>query len=244
MKNPPARMTTVMSGYGGNGYGGKPQSPPPDLPSLLCDQRILFLGMPLVPSVTELLVAELLFMNYDKPDKPIFMYINSSGSQTPEGEPVALDSEAFAILDTMQYVDAEVQTVCIQKAHGNAMLLLAGGAKGKRFSFPNASLMTTPPRIGRNQDSVSNLMIKANELENTTSNFIDSMQEFTGQPREQVEKDMSRTRYFTAEQAIEYGLIDRVVPPSKKMQERAAANAANHASMLDEAAAKIAGSSA
>ena len=119
---------------GAGGYGGNVS--PPDLPSLLLNGRICFLGMPLVTQVTELIVAQLLFLNYDSGtsggmDKPIYLYINSSGSQEQK-QAVGFETEATAILDTIAYVQPPVHTVAISKAHGNAALLLAAGAKGKQ----------------------------------------------------------------------------------------------------------------
>jgi len=193
------------------GGGGVPAQAPPDLPSLLLNARICYLGMPLVPSVTELIIAELLFLGYDSPEKPVYFYINSTGSQTANGEAVGFETEAYAILDTMRYVAPEMHTVCVGKAWGNAAMLLASGKKGCRHSLPHSSIQTCPPRLNRTQDIATNVMIKANELESNTQTYVEFLSEFTGRDKEECYKDVGRTRWFTPETALEYGLIDKVI---------------------------------
>merc|ERR1711977_371232 len=124
-----------------------PGNPPPDLPSLLMDQRIVYLGMPLTSQVTELLIGEVLWLNFSNSEKPIHVYINSIGSQSLAGETLGFDNEAYAILDTLRYVRPEYHTLCIGRAFGNAVILLASGKSGLRASLPNACIMTCPPRI-------------------------------------------------------------------------------------------------
>jgi len=210
MHSPPTRMVTSMAGGGGGGGGGGPQAPP-DLPSLLLNARICYLGMPLVPSVTELIVAELLWLGSDNPEKPVYFYVNSTGSQTPEGQSVGFETEAYAIMDTMQYIRPDIHTVCIGKAYGNAAMLLASGKKGCRYALPNSSIMLCPPRMNRKVDSATNLMIQANELYDNTGTYLEYLTEFTGKERSELEKDIARTNYFTPQQAVTYGLIDKVV---------------------------------
>lgn len=138
MSSQPTRAVTSMRASGGG--GGAPAQAPPDLPSLLLNARICYLGMPLVPSVTELLIAELLWLNFDNPEKPVYFYVNSTGSQSPDGKAVASETEAYAVLDTLHYIRPDVHTVCVGKAHGNAAMLLASGKKGCRYALPNASI--------------------------------------------------------------------------------------------------------
>ena len=207
---PPPRMVTAMSMGGG---GGPPGQAPPDLPSLLLNARICYLGMSLVPSVTELIVAQLLWLNFDSPEKPVYFYINSTGSQSLDGQCVGFETEAYAIMDTMQYVRPDIHTVCIGKAYGNAAMLLASGKKGCRYVLPHASVMLAPPRMNRKVDTATNLMISANELEDNTATYVDYLAEFTGKEASVLRKDVSRARYFTPEEAIEYGLADKVVHP-------------------------------
>ena len=134
----------------------------------------------LVPAVTELVISELLYLNYSAPEKPVYVYINSIGSQGPNGEALGFETEAYAILDTLAYIKSEIQTLNIGQANGNAAMLLASGAKGKRFSLPHARIMTAPPRMNRSFGNVSNMMIKANELEYNTQIYVDFMSKFTG----------------------------------------------------------------
>lgn len=194
-----------------------PGQAPPDLPSLLLDGRICYIGMPFVPSVTELVISELLWLNYAAPEKPVYVYINSTGSQTLQGEAVGFETEATAILDTMAYIRPEIYTLVIGQAFGNAAMILASGKKGHRYALPHSRIMTCPPRMNRSFGNVSNMMIKANELENATQTYVHFMSKFTGRDQDEVRKDVGRNRYFTPEQAIEYGIIDRVVAPSDEV---------------------------
>lgn len=211
-------METKMSGGGGG--SGVPGQAPPDLPSLLLNSRICYMGMPMVPAVTELLIAELLFLGYDSPEKPVYFYINSTGSQTPEGQSVGFETEAYAILDTMRYVRPDMHTVCVGKAWGNAAMLLASGKKGERHSLPHASIMTCPPRLNRTQDCATNIMIKANEIDNNTNTYIDFLTEFTGKEREEIDTLVGRTKWWTPEKAMDYGLIDKVVDKGLQMEQK------------------------
>ncbi|KAK9819673.1 hypothetical protein WJX72_000952 [[Myrmecia] bisecta] len=203
------RVATRMSA----GTGAAPGQAPPDLPSLLLDGRICYIGMPLVPAVTELVISELLWLNYSNPEKQIYVYINSIGSQTPDGQAVGFETEAYAILDTLSYIRPEVHTLVVGQALGNAAMILASGKKGCRFSLPNARIMTAPPRMNRSFGSTSSMMIRANELEYNTQTYVDFLSTYTGKDKEQVRKDVGRNRYFTPAEAIEYGLVDRIVRP-------------------------------
>ena len=204
------------------GYGGNVS--PPDLPSLLLNGRICFLGMPLVTQVTELVVAQLLFLNYDSGtsgglDKPIYLYINSQGSQEQK-QAVGFETEATAILDTIAYVRPPVHTVAISKAHGNAALLLAAGAKGCRAALPHSSLKISPPRLNRAAGRAVDVQIKANELAANAKVHAGLLSKFTGKKEEDVLTDISRDRYMTPEKAIDYGLIDQVISPKDLMIDR------------------------
>ena len=170
-----------------------------------------------MPSVTELIISELLWLNYAAPEKPIYLYINSTGSQNLQGESVGFETEATAIMDTMAYIKPDIYTLVIGQAYGNAAMLLAAGKKGHRFALPHARIMTCPPRMNRAFGNTSNMMIRANELENATQTYVHFMSRFTGRDKEEVRKDIGRNRYFTPEQAIEYGIIDRVVNPSDEV---------------------------
>jgi len=227
------RVATTMS-------AGAGLSAPPDLPSLLLDGRICYIGMPLVPSVTELVISELLWLNYNNGEKPVYLYINSIGSQTQMNEAVGFDTEAYAILDTMNYIRPEIHTLAVGSAFGNAAMLLASGKKGCRFSLPHARIMTCPPRMNRTGGNTSNVMIKANELENSTKTYTELMSKFTGKDEAEVRKDIGRNRYFTPEQAVEYGLVDRIVKPN----ENVAMEAKNYEAILASSQAQQRGAPA
>mgnify|MGYP006131362147 FL=1 len=225
----PASMVTSIAGAsggqhgmsmsaGGGGSGGA--GPPPDLPSLLLNARIVYIGMPLLPAVTELVVAELLFLNYEQNDRPGYIYIMSGGSINEKGEAVGVDSEAYAILDTMRYIRPKMHTVAVGKCFGNAAMLLAAGSPGCRHALPNAQIMTHPPKLNRTFDSSVNVQIRANEIQVCEETYMGFMSEFSGKPIEEVTKDLDRRRYFTPNEAIEYGLIDKVIKKGSDVFER------------------------
>jgi len=210
-----------------------PGQSPPDLPSLLLDSNIVVIGMPLVPSVTELVISELLWLNYAS-EKPIYLYINSVGTQDGRKESVAFDQEATAIMDTMNYVRSDIYTLVYGRAFGNAAMILASGKKGHRFALPHATIKTCPPRLNRSFGNVSDVMIKANELEKTTDIYVDHIARFTGKEKDEVRQDIGRDRYFTPEQAVEYGLIDSVVGAGANVQMQSK----DYEAMLKQAAAR------
>src|SRR6476646_12000103 len=192
--------------YGDNFY----RTPPPDLPSLLLKERIVYLGMPLVPAVTELIIAELLYLQYEDPEKPIKIYINSTGTSSYNGEPIGFETEAFAICDTMNYIKPPIQTICIGSAMGMAAMLLSAGTKGFRVSLPNASIILHQPKsYARGQ--ATDIQIRAKEVLDNKATMIEILSRNTGQPKEKIAKDMDRLLYLTPVQAKEYGLIDRVL---------------------------------
>lgn len=126
-----------------------PGQAPPDLPSLLLDGRIVYIGMPLVASVTELVISQLLWLNYADQEKPVYVYVNSTGSQTEDKQAVGFETEAYAILDTLNYIRPDVHTLAVGAAYGNAAMLLASGKKGCRAALPHARIKTNPPRLNR-----------------------------------------------------------------------------------------------
>ena len=180
--------------------------PPPDLPSLLLNNRIVYLGMPLVPSVTELIVAQLLYLNYDNPSKEVYMYINSIGNAGGQ----AFETESFAIADTMNYVQPEIETICLGTAFGTAAMLLANGEKGKRAALPNSSIMLHQPRSGA-RGQASDIAIKAREVLHARSVILGMVAEKTGQTLEDVERDSSRTKYLNVQEALTYGIVDKIL---------------------------------
>ncbi|MBR8838198.1 MAG: ATP-dependent Clp protease proteolytic subunit [Stigonema ocellatum SAG 48.90 = DSM 106950] len=191
--------------YGDNFY----RTPPPDLPSLLLKERIVYLGMPLVPAVTELIVAELLYLQSDDPEKPIKIYINSTGTSGYSGDPIGFETEAFAIYDTIKYIKPPIFTICIGSAMGMAAMLLSAGTKGCRASLPNSSIILHQPKSYA-QGQATDIQIRVREVLANKATLLDILAETTGQSKERIEKDMDRSFYMTPQQAKEYGLIDRV----------------------------------
>src|SRR6476646_2649072 len=192
--------------YGDNFY----RTPPPDLPSLLLKERIVYLGMPLVPAVTELIIAELLYLQYEDPEKPIKIYINSTGTSSYNGEPIGFETEAFAICDTMKYIKPPIHTICLGSAMGMAAMLLSAGTKGCRASLPNATIVLHQPKsYARGQ--ATDIQIRAKEVLANKKTMVDILAENTGQAPEKISKDMDRIFYITPQEAVPYGLIDRVL---------------------------------
>ncbi len=192
--------------YGNASY----RTPPPDLPSLLLNERIVYLGMPLVPAVTELIVAELLYLQYEDPEKPIKIYINSTGTSSYNGEPVGFETEAFAICDTMRYIKPPIHTICLGSAMGMAAMLLSAGTKGCRASLPHATIILHQPKSYA-QGQATDIQIRAKEVLANKATMIDILSRNTGQSIEKIAKDMDRLFYITPYEAVEYGLIDRVL---------------------------------
>jgi ATP-dependent Clp protease, protease subunit len=184
--------------------------PPPDLPSLLLHNRIVYIGMPLVPAVTELIIAELLYLNYESTTDPITMYINSSGTTTADGQSVGFETEAFAIADVMKYVRPPVHTVALGQAFGAAAMLLSQGKRGKRFALPNATILLNQPRsMARGQ--ATDIAIKAREVAHNRRTTCELIAAACGKPVTTVMEDCSRVKYLQPDEAVEYGLIDMVI---------------------------------
>jgi ATP-dependent Clp protease protease subunit len=165
--------------------------------------------MTLVPSVTELILAELLYLQFEDANKPIYMYINSTGT-TKDGQKYGYDTEAFAIYDTICYVKPPVHTICVGTAFGEAAMLLAAGAKGHRAALPSATLMIKQP-ISSFRGQASDLEIQRQEIRNTKRQTVEILAKNCDKTVEEMEADIARPRYFTPYQAVEYGLIDKVL---------------------------------
>ncbi len=202
-------ITAAQAAYYGDAYY---RTPPPDLPSLLLKERIVYLGMPLVPAVTELIIAELLYLQYDDPEKPIRIYINSTGTSRYDGEPIGFETEAFAICDTIRYIKPPVHTICIGQAMGMAAMLLSAGTKGCRASLPHATIVLHQPRSYA-QGQATDIQIRAKEVLANRAMMIEILSQNTGQPIERITRDMDRLFYMTPQQAKEYGIIDRILEP-------------------------------
>jgi len=200
-------------------YEGVRIGPPPDLPSLLLHNRIVYIGMPLVPAVTELIIAELLYLNYESTTEPITMYINSSGTTTASGQQVGFETEAFAIADVMKYVRPPVHTVAIGQAFGAAAMLLSQGKRGKRSSLPNATIQLRQPK-SQSQGQASDIAIKAREVVNNRKTMCNLLAVGCQKPLDVVTKDMQRVKYLQPHEAVEYGLIDRVLQSDSSLPVR------------------------
>lgn len=202
------------------------RTPPPDLPSLLLKERIIYLGLPLVSSddykrqlgvdVTRLIIEQLLYLEFDDPDKPIYFYINSTGTSWYTGDAIGYETEAFAVCDTLKYIKPPVHTICIGQAMGTAAMILGSGEKGFRASLPHATIVLNQPRSGA-QGQASDIQIRAKEVVVNKTAILDILSESTGQPATKIAKDMDRMFYMTPEQAKEYGLIDRVLESAKDL---------------------------
>ncbi|KAJ1699388.1 hypothetical protein LUZ63_007900 [Rhynchospora breviuscula] len=189
--------------------------PPPDLESKLLYARIVYLCLPLVPVVSELIIAELLYLQGMNPHEPIYLYINSTGTAGDNGEPVALETEGFAVYDTMMCLKNEVHTVLVGTAAGHASLLLAAGTKGKRYMFPRARALIQQPRMpSYGEMSTSDLVIRTREALIQRNKFAELIGEHTGNSFEKVEKLMRGPFYMDFNEAKEFGLVDKM--PTRK----------------------------
>jgi len=192
-----------------------PGSPPPDLPSLLLCQRIVYLGMPLTSKTTELIIGELLWLNFSSPDQTFHLYINSPGSYNVNGDALGLESEVYAILDTLEYISPQFDTLCIGQAFGNAALLLASGTRGNRASLPNACIITYAPRMNRRFGRIVDQMINSNDLNTSTLKYVENLARFTGKSKSELENILRLKKFWTPDTAVEYGIIDRIMSPRK-----------------------------
>lgn len=193
--------------------GDATQQPPPDLASYLFKNRIVFLGMSLVPAVTELIMAELLYLQYEDPEKPIYMYINSTGT-TKDGEKLGYETEAFAIYDTMRYVKPPIFTLCVGNAWGEAAMLLAAGSKGNRSALPSSTIMIKQP-IAQFRGQATDIDIARKEVRNVKNELVALYAEHTNHSAEEIEADIRRPKYFSPAEAVEYGIIDKVLNSEK-----------------------------
>jgi ATP-dependent Clp protease protease subunit len=172
--------------------------------------------MPLVPAVTELIIAELLYLNYESTTDPITMYINSSGTTTADGQSVGFETEAFAIADVMKYVRPPVYTVAIGQAFGAAAMLLSQGKRGHRYSLPNATILLNQPK-SQARGQASDIAIRAKEVAANRKTTCELIASACGKPVEEVMKDCSRVKYLQPHEAVEYGLIDKVIEGDQKL---------------------------
>ena len=172
-----------------------------DIYSRLLSERIIFLGTPIEDQVANLVVAQLLHLEAEDPDKDVSIYINSPGGSVYSG---------LAIYDTMQFIKPDVRTMCVGMAMSIAALLLAGGTRGKRSALPNSRMLIHQPSAGF-QGQATDVEIQAREVLAQRERLDEAFALHTGRTKEQVHEDMERDRFFDAAQAVEYGLIDSVI---------------------------------
>lgn len=189
-------MVVEQSGQGERAY---------DIYSRLLKDRIIFLGGEVEDNMANTIVAQMLFLEAEDPDKDIYLYINSPGGVVTAG---------MAIYDTMQYIKPDVATICIGQAASMGSLLLTAGAKGKRFALPNARIMIHQP-LGGARGQSTDVQIQAKELLRTRHMLNKILSERTGKSMEQVENDTERDNFMSASEAVEYGLIDKVITRAK-----------------------------
>ncbi|MBP9906516.1 MAG: ATP-dependent Clp endopeptidase proteolytic subunit ClpP [Rhodoferax sp.] len=185
-------MVIEQSGRGERSY---------DIYSRLLKERVIFMVGPVNDQVANLVVAQLLFLESENPDKDISFYINSPGGSVSAG---------MAIFDTMNFIKPEVSTLCIGMAASMGAFLLAAGAKGKRFSLPNSKIMIHQPS-GGSQGQATEIEIQAREILKTREQLNRILADCTGQPLERIERDTERDYYMSAQECKDYGLIDQVI---------------------------------
>jgi ATP-dependent Clp protease, protease subunit len=196
-------MVIEQSGRGERAY---------DIYSRLLKERVVFLVGPVNEVTANLIVAQLLFLESENPDKDIFFYINSPGGSVSAG---------MAIYDTMQFVKPDVSTLCVGQAASMGSLLLAAGAKGKRFALPNSRVMIHQP-MGGFQGQASDIEIHAKEILYLRGRLNEIMATHTGQSVERISRDTDRDNFLSAEESVKYGLVDRVL--SSRTEAPATAN--------------------
>jgi ATP-dependent Clp protease protease subunit len=196
------------------------------LPSLLLKERIVYLGLPLFSDddakrqlgmdVTELIIAQLLYLEFDDPDKPIFFYINSTGTSWYTGDAVGFETEAFAICDTINYIKPPIHTICIGQAMGTAAVILSSGTKGHRAALPHASIVLHQPISGA-RGQATDIQIRAEEVLKNKKSMLEILSRNTGKSIEELSKDSDRMSYLNPQEALDYGVIDRILTSQKDL---------------------------
>ena len=180
-----------------------------DIYSRLLKDRLIFIVGPVEDQMANLVVAQLLYLESENPNKDIHLYINSPGGVVSSG---------LSIYDTMQFINCDVSTICVGQAASMGALLLAGGANGKRFALPHSRVMVHQPSAGY-QGQVTDIHIHAQEVLELKRRLNEIMSKHTGQPVEQIEQDLERDNFMSAAAALEYGLIDTVLAERKEMSD-------------------------
>jgi ATP-dependent Clp protease protease subunit len=179
-----------------------------DIYSRLLKERVVFIVGPVEDHMANLIVAQLLFLESENPDKDIHLYINSPGGSVTAG---------LSIYDTMQFINCDVSTICVGQAASMGALLLAGGKKDKRFALPHSRVMVHQPSAGF-QGQATDISIHANEVLELKRRLNEIMAKHTGQPVERIEEDLERDRFMSATAAVEYGIVDTVLAERTEMK--------------------------
>jgi len=205
------------------------RTPPPDLPSLLLKERIVYLGLPLFSDddakrqlgmdVTELIIALLLYLEFEDPEKPIYFYINSPGTSWYTGDAVGFETEAFAICDTISYIKPPVHTICIGQAMGTAAVILSSGTKGQRAALPHASIVLHQPISGA-RGQATDIQIRAEEVLKNKKSMLEILSRNTVKTIEELSKDSDRMSYLNPQEALDYGVIDRILTSQKDLPKK------------------------
>ena len=183
-----------------------------DIYSRLLKERIIFIGYEINDMVANTIVAQMLFLEYEDPDKDILLYINSPGGVVTSG---------LAIYDVIKYVKPDVQTICVGSCYSMGALLLAAGTKGKRFILPHGKVMLHQPSGGATGQS-SDIQIHAKEIIKTKKELNQILAEATGKTPEQIQKDTERDMYMSAQEAVAYGVVDEIFNPGNRKKKLAA----------------------
>ena len=173
-----------------------------DIYSLLLRERIIYLGTPITDQVANVIIAQLLYLEREDHDRDISLYINSPGGYIASG---------LAILDTMRLINSQVSTICVGTAASMATILLSGGAKGKRYCLPNSTIHMHQPNVGSFQGQAADIEIQAKEIVRLKERLNDILATATGQPIEKITDDTDRDFFLTADEAIEYGIVDEIL---------------------------------
>ena len=173
-----------------------------DIYSLLLRERIIYLGTPITDQVANVIIAQLLYLEREDRDRDISLYINSPGGYIASG---------LAILDTVRLINSQVSTICVGTAASMATVLLSNGAKGKRYCLPNSTVHMHQPNVGSFQGQAADIEIQAREIVRLKERLNNILAEATGQPLEKIADDTDRDFFLTAEEAIEYGLVDEIL---------------------------------
>ncbi|CAN1141455.1 ATP-dependent Clp protease proteolytic subunit-related protein 1, chloroplastic [Linum perenne] len=192
---------------------GKSGSRRRDLPSKLLASRILFLGLPTVSAVAKHIIKQLMYLNFKDPTSPIYLYINSTGSQDVNGQLVDSEAGAFSIADFMSISRAKICTVNVSMAFGQAAMLLSLGTKGHRYIQPYGYTKLYLPSVYESSGRVTDMSIKAEELEINSRFYLELLSKGTGKSEQELLEDIHMPKFFTAQEAIDYGLADKIVGP-------------------------------